>query len=333
MRGHVFLDIEHPVVAWATYRGTIISVDQTGVDGPSEGWLSMFAARLLDTQDVERLLREALFDDVRRREFPRHISRFHSLYFFPSVKGATAAAEQWGGRGDTHFSMERLAEVGVDAASPPLRLDSNWITHWRTSLLKDAPSAIEWARCYWSGQPFPNCEPIWENLCDGRMHIVGTALRDQAYENLKSHFPKSLARLEIARIGASLGSDLGSVAVLVRKLDDRTLLARWLMDMRDAKNPDFLACLDQHIKAGHEVNWSVMKPYHESGELGRMPDLTPWTFRIPCVAAVPRADQAADRLKARASRCRAGRTRPASRSHPPPHRPRPAPRPAWRRWR
>jgi hypothetical protein len=67
---------------------------------------------------------------------------------------------------------------------------------------------------YLAGDAF-DAEPLWELVVDGRANIYGTELRETAYEIVKATWPRSLALLELARLGPELGSDIGIITAMV----------------------------------------------------------------------------------------------------------------------
>ena len=72
------------------------------------------------------------------------------------------------------------------------------------------------------------------------MIVLGTELRQRAYETIKREFPRRLALLEIARLAAWAESDLGNIRAWLHDEGDNVAL-HYLMDMRDANDPKFLA--------------------------------------------------------------------------------------------
>ena len=60
-----------------------------------------------------------------------------------------------------------------------------------------------------------------------------------AYEVVKSTWPESLALLELARIAAWVGSDLGLISALAIREGDEIAI-KYAMRFDDATNPDFL---------------------------------------------------------------------------------------------
>ena len=234
-----YVDIDHPVVAWGAYRGVLVSVHAEA--RPPEAPVSMMFAGMIQHQSNARLHNEFLIERVRAEKAAHQISRLTGMYFFTDV-GQAHAALPWGG----HFLPENLAELEVHPVGPYSRVDASWITHANLDGNgRVDPIKTEWIEKYWAGEPFSDL-PVWETIVDGRAIIFGTELRQRAYDNVSQAFPNSLDTLEIGRLAAAVGSDLGqTTAWITRNADDRFRLAYYL-DMRDAENPEFLDRLGEH---------------------------------------------------------------------------------------
>lgn len=237
-RVFAFIDVEHPVVAWASYRGVLVSANAEF--SPPNCPISMMFAGIIRTQNNARLHNELLIEKYRQQHYPHCNSRLTGMYFFENPHSASHAYE-WGG----HFSPENLAEVLLFSISPVSRHDANWITF---APLDDNGRIgnEEWIRRYWSGEPFPEKEPLWEIIAQGRAVICGAELRIRAYKNVYSKFPEAVALLEIGRIAAHLGSDLGQMSAWLLRNEDGTVSLRFHIDMRDANEPKFLAKLQSY---------------------------------------------------------------------------------------
>jgi len=114
----VFLDIDHPVVAWGTYRGVLVSANAEY--HPPQCPVSMMFAGILLHQNNTRLWNELIIEKHRQLHFPRCISRLAGMYFFEDVDTASRAY-RWGG----HFSPTFLAEVEIHSTSEIYRYDAN----------------------------------------------------------------------------------------------------------------------------------------------------------------------------------------------------------------
>ena len=185
---------------------------------------------------------------------------------------AIRASNIWDGE---HFTLENLAEISLIEARGRVRLDSNWITYAHGFF---PPS--DWMPRYWDGEPFPNKEPIWEAVVEGKAIVLGTELRQRAYDVVKSYWPDSLALLEIARLGAWCGSDIGNISAFL--LEDATSYnLNYLLDMRDVENEEFLSnTLPKLLESGHPVNQADIRPHFERDSFGRVPDMRQFRFSI-----------------------------------------------------
>lgn len=261
-----FLNLENPVCAWAAYRGVL-------VQPPSEpGFLSVWVATMLFANSPYRVKREFMLEAIRAAEFPDQTSRLRGMYVFPD-KLAALRAVNWGG----HFCKENLSELSLtEATLGERRYDANWISYPR---LKDDKAVPDWMHRYWAGEPHPEHEPVWEALAEGRVVLLGTELRQRAFEQLSNEFPDSTALLETARLAAWIGSDLGNVAAFLR-VHDQIASLDYLLDMRAASDPDVVRQLGELRESGHPINWPAIG---ESIQLGSfvLPDLRPYGFRRP----------------------------------------------------
>lgn len=234
-----FLDVTHPVVAWGVYRGVLVSA--RAEDHLHGAPLSMMFAGMVQCQNNTRLQNEFLIEKVRAERFPAMTSRLTGMFFFTDPQCAQHA-ESWGG----HFKRSNLAQLEVYPSRPATVVDSNWVTYAPVDangrIVGDSNS---WIESYWSGMPFNNA-PVWETIVDGRAVVWGTEVRERAYDLLRQKFPNALDTLEVARIAAHLGSNLGqSSAWLTQPSPDCFELA-YYMDFRDAENPEFLARLKEY---------------------------------------------------------------------------------------
>lgn len=247
--GFIYLDVEHPVVAWNVYRGVLLSQSLIAKCNPVGEFLSMAHAGIAIDRNWERFRFEQVLEDHRRRNFPSKISRLRGLFVFDTPESALAVAEDeaWG-RPGTHIRTENLTDVGVSTNSSITRLDANWIT-WMLKLRYSGNQAWETGiHEYWSGVVCPHYNtPIWEQLVDGAVTIWGAELRKRAYEIVAKQAPLSLSLLEISRIAAGLGSDLGHATARITDEGDHQLLS-FHIDMQDAHNEKFLNLLGTYVE-------------------------------------------------------------------------------------
>ena len=267
--GFAFLDIDCPYVAWAADRGILITPQRVPMkDGRLVSW--WFANLLRNPAHLER---ELVLERVRKQQFPERISRLVGIFCFLE-KACADQAIRWG----YHFRTENLAELSlVEASGHDQLLDANWITY-------SDPGANsrddKWMQRYWSGERYPDVDPVWEALVEGKVIVLGTALRERAYEVVKAHWPDSLMLLEISRLGAWIGSNIGTINVFMAE-NEREYAFGFKMDMRDATNADFRERLERLMASGHPVNWADIGPHYERGTFGCCPDMTPYQFTIP----------------------------------------------------
>jgi len=274
---YAFLDIDSPVCAWATYRGTLVCAP----DNP--GFVSVWTAGLIRSGNPGRMSFESTIEAVRATQFPHRISRLRGMFCMPDAESAKRACSR-DTEQKTHFQPEYLAELSLsEAGGRRDRLDANWITFApknESGFLTDS----SWASRYWAGDPFPNKAPIWETLVDGRLIVLGTDIRQRAYAAIKSEFPDSLMFLEIARQAAWVGSDLGMISAFIRH-EGENMVLDYAMNMLDAENPAVLERLVSLRESGHPINWADMKPHVEKDSFGRVPDLRIYGFRCPLNSA------------------------------------------------
>jgi hypothetical protein len=97
-----------------------------------------------------------------------------------------------------------LAEIEIVGEPTVSRYDSEWITN---NMRSTEPS---WMASYLSGSPMGE-RPLWELLVDGRGFVLGTRVRERAYDTVKRKWPQSLGLLELSRVAVELNSDLGLI--------------------------------------------------------------------------------------------------------------------------
>ena len=153
-----YLDVNHPVVAWAAYRGTLVSAATVGA-APTDNArpVSMMFAGMIQQQANSRLNNELLIDMVRRQRHSHNVSRLTGMYFFADFSEAKVA-ESWG----AHFRPENLGEFEIHTTSPLTRVDSNWITYApRDAEGRLRASDLSWIDRYWAGEAHDD-GPVWE---------------------------------------------------------------------------------------------------------------------------------------------------------------------------
>ncbi|PDS61403.1 hypothetical protein CO653_33430 [Rhizobium anhuiense] len=232
--------------------------------------MSVWTAGRLHKGDFEWLAIEAELEEVRRRHYPHRVSRLIGMYVFPDLTSAERALSL----NVKGFTQEYVSEIYVDGdVGTDAALDSNWITFADKGELPG-----DWHHRYWTGVPFPDGNPIWEALITNRTYVLGTDIRERAYRIIEKYMPSTLPILEIGRLSAVVGSDLGNIAC--RLFDDGDYVAsQHLLDMRDANNPAFLKRLEELQASGHPVRREAIDVGAEQGTFGT-PDLGRMEFRI-----------------------------------------------------
>lgn len=230
----------------------------------------MWTAGKLWAKDFVGLELEARLELVRQIAFSDRVSRLRGMYVFPDALSADRASS-WSG--DT-FQSKYLAELHVvGGLTGTAAMDANWITHALSDELPD-----DWLFSYWSGQAFPGAQPIWEVLVSNRAYVLGTDLRERAYQVIKRYLPDTLSILEMGRLAAAAGSDLGNIACNI--FDDGNLISsRHLLDMRDADNPAFLQRLGELLASGHPKRQEALDVGAEQG-IFTIPDMRPLDFTV-----------------------------------------------------
>jgi hypothetical protein len=261
-----FLDIDNPVCAWAVYRGKFVLLPVN-----NSQFLSVWLTGLVRSEESKIFLREIELERVRASEFTDCVSRLRCIFCFETRELAEKALA-WDQFGRTHFQSQFLTELSFEKSTIPLRrFDANWISHSDPSDIVEQ----EWMKHYWAGEAFSNAEPHWETLCAGTLIVLDRDIRERAYRILNEEFPESMMFLELARLAAAVGSDLGSISPLLLKNSDQFTLD-YAMNFVDADNPEFFRKLEAHQGVGHQVNWQDIRPHFAQGSFGKLPNLKPY---------------------------------------------------------
>lgn len=236
-----YLNITDPLVAWETYRGILISPDCYPIENNPA--ISFWQIKFLKNMQSIQSINELKLEIIRQKFYPYKVSRFRGFYYFENQETAKLAADSWN---IEHMNPFCLAEVGIDPNSIYSKMDSNWITFY----LSKENKQDDWIHSYWKGEVCPEFDkPIWELLVVARGIIYGTELRECAYEHIRNNNPTTiLPLLEHARLAAWLGSDLGHASPCITKLSQNRFKVVDIMDMRDAKNPEYLDKLREYIE-------------------------------------------------------------------------------------
>ncbi len=235
----IYLDINDIYVAWEAYRGNLLS---SGAGPIPAGWspISLVLAGAIRRNEFARLQHELWMEAIRSVEFRGAVSRLRSMYYFPDRNTAERAIGAWSFT-PAHFRAEFLAEVAFETAPVSSRHDSHWIDEHMFGPEMFTHEDDAWIRQYWAGDACPGGEPLGEILVEGSGWILGTDVRERAYDSIAREQPGSLAMLELARVAAALGSTLGHCAPLVHVVERRRASLQYVMDYRDATDEAFLA--------------------------------------------------------------------------------------------
>jgi len=261
---YAFLNIEHPVCAWAAYRGVLYPTPK------DPGYISIWTASHLKGQKIEWLKMEMQLDRVRNEVCPERVSRIRGLFCFKE-KGSAELALKWPAK---HFHSEFWAELHIENdVSKDSRQDGNWITAAQSDT---APE--DWMYRYWSGEPYPGSDPIWEYLFDSRAFILGTEIREKARELLRRVFPNSLKTLELSRLAALCDRGFGNISFFIQQsaVYSDHIAGHYLIDFRGPGDPAFNADIEKLCRSGHPV----MPEYWMSEEGEVLPDLRPFGFSL-----------------------------------------------------
>jgi len=211
--GFVYLDIDHPLVAWNTVRGVYCSVDCLG-DGERESALSLSMANMMRGFTQERLKSEMAIEYVRRAFFGGHVSRLRGVFVFDDVD---SISKLWyGGEWGHHFHDKYMTDVGV-SANKSCRLDANWIMEIMDPMGRLTDDWLKCAKNYWSGLPHPIKEPIWERIVEGWVTIWGVDIKNRACDEISKYWPESLKLLEYSCNAAMIGSNDGLVTAFLTR--------------------------------------------------------------------------------------------------------------------
>ena len=255
-----YLDIEDPLVAWMAYRGQLVSASEAHEHALSL-WLSRLLAR--SRHGARDLRTELAIESARQAAYPEAVSRVRGFYVFPDQDGA-AEARRWGG----FFTPDNLVELAILEGSKFSRHDPGW---W-----SDAPGG--WMARYLSGDA-AGPQPTWELVVEGRAWILGTEVRERARTVIERTWPKSLAVLELARIGCWLDSDLGVIVPMLFETESGVSI-KYVMNFADAEDPHFLERFARLKQENPEaVNHAALQQAGEHGLV--VPDLRAKEVHLP----------------------------------------------------
>ncbi len=228
MKAFAFLNVDNPWIAWLVYRGEMVSPQASNTRALSVWHASYLIDAARSGQRTAYYRREMALENVRRKSFPAKVSRLSGLYFFENEESARDAGRRW----DGNFREEHLAEVEIVGEPLVSRYDSEWITCSMGS------TDSSWMSSYLSGSQMGE-RPLWELLVEGRGFVLGTRVRERAYDTVKRTWPRSLGLLELSRVAVELNSDLGLICPFLMVESDRIRLTLQF-SFADAQDPGFL---------------------------------------------------------------------------------------------
>lgn len=275
----LYLNIDVFPAAWAAYRGLLITSSNYGTTTFRP--LSYWPLGLLRNRQRARLQNELRLEEIRRDIYPHQVSRLHGIYLWGDKASAERGQKRWGIAAGSHFHPDYLIEVGFTYTAMS-RVDTTWIDMYLLAdSIPDDKSNEGWIHSYWKGEAYPNAEPLWEYIVEGRGLVYGTTLRMKAYEVVKAHAPLSLGQLELGRIAVELGSDLYHNAPFIRRLSRTGFRVDYFLDGHD-QNDGFMTKLGEHISRIGQVdrtliNWDAITLLKETTHL---PDLRHMSFEF-----------------------------------------------------
>lgn len=269
--GFVYLDIDHPLVAWNTARGVYCSVDCLG-EGERESALSLSMANMMRGFTEERLKSEMAIELIRTQLFPEHVSRLRGVFVFDDIDSISRL--WYGGEWGSHFQDHYMTDVGI-SANRSCRLDANWIMDIMDASGKLKKEWLECAKNYWRGVPHSTKPPIWERLVEGWITIWGTDIKKRALNEIFKYWPKSLKLLEYSCNAATIQSNDGvATAFLIREENHITI--EFYLRMVDAKNKSTFERMDEYFK-----NHPAKRAITNAEPVLCSPDMSHLSLKIP----------------------------------------------------
>jgi hypothetical protein len=266
----VYLDVDNPTIAWLVYRGLLNSPDVTTAN---PGQISWFLVDLLKRGLESTLRREGALEGCRIKQFPQAISRLKCVYAYPTIEAAE--------RGDYRrgkFRKENLVAIAPASGIRVQKYDSQLITDFDSL-------PVDTARQYWSGER--TRDPHLEYLLSGRFSILGTAVRNRAYQTIKSAWPNALALLELSRLAVEFGSDLGTTAPWIKQEGERTFVRHIIRYDEDEGLEILRRTLEQtKVDPQFPVNWADLEPLRRpaedcaADERFKVPDTRPYDHEL-----------------------------------------------------
>lgn len=245
--GFVYMDLDHPMVAWNTVRGLYCSVSSLP-ETDRQHVISLSMATMFKSSP-ERLKSEMAIEAVRLKYFPDHVSRLSGVFVFDDVDSISSLwyGEGWGG----HFNDNYMTDVGV-SSDRSSRLDANWIAEIMDDQHKLKPAWLQPTMNYWRGQAHPTKSPIWERVVDGWVTIWGAAIKELAVREIHRYWPRSLKLLEYSCHAAFVGSNDGLVVASAIQRPG-CLDIDFLLKLSDCKENAVFEAIEKRRKVSPEM--------------------------------------------------------------------------------
>lgn len=269
--GYVYLDLDHPLVAWNTARGVYCSVDCLA-KGERESALSLSMANMMRGFTGARLKSEMAIELIRTKFFPEHVSRLRGVFVFDEIDSISRL--WYGGEWGAHFQDNYMTDVGV-SANKSCRLDANWIKDIMDESGNLKSNWLECARNYWRGAPHPTKPPIWERIVEGWVTIWGTDIKKRALNEISKYWPKSLKLLEYSSNAATIQSNDGVATAFLTTEEDHINIEFYIR-MIDAKNKSTFERMDEHFQTYPEK-----RAVFNAEPILFLPDLSHLSLKIP----------------------------------------------------
>lgn len=269
--GFVYLDVDHPPIAWLVYRGLLNSADITTANPAQISW---FLIDVLKRGLNSTLRREGILEGFRAKHFSQSISRLKCVYAYPTLEAA-----QRGDFGKGKFRTENLVAIApaIEHVKKETH-DSNWITNFDSL-------PIDTAIKYWRGEQTKSPHP--EALLSGRFFILGTTVRKRAYETIRRTWPNALALLELSRLAVEFDSDFGSISPWIIQSGEKKLIGH-IFRYDAQEGPEILRRAMHEAKKNHQfqVNWADLEPFRKpledcaADERFKVPDCRPYEHEL-----------------------------------------------------
>lgn len=260
--GFVFLDVSHPVIAWMVYRGVLQSIDQASTPNLISPFMGKILTRGSDAMLVDR---EGRFEGARQLHGPQKLSRLSSVYAYPDLASAQHGVSVVG------FKRENM--------SPVLPVGEYRSEVFDAGLIDDygAYPDDNLAFRYWTQ---PATGPHREMLLKGKFEILDDEIRMRAKKNVWDLGVGSRLALEVSRLAALFGLEIGAVYPRLQKEPTGGFSLRYMIRWDDQICSKVVSeayrrfCEDQTFY----VDWEALepiqvKPAKRDPKFFKLPDL------------------------------------------------------------